>query len=68
MGHLNEQFYRQHKKKQVIFAPNSVDDERFARPPALSRHDVLTRHNLKDDKPVICYCGKHIRASALSTS
>ena len=58
MGHLNEQFYRQHNKKKVIFAPNSVDDERFARPPALSRHDVLTRHNLKDDKPVIMYCGK----------
>ena len=58
MGHLNEQFYRQHNKERVIFAPNSVDDERFARPPALSRYDVLTRHGLKDDKPVIMYCGK----------
>ena len=58
MGHLNEQFYRQHRTKRVIFAPNSVDDERFARPPALSRDDVLARHDLKNDKPVIMYCGK----------
>lgn len=58
MGILNEQFYRQNHAKRIIFAPNSVDDERFARPSLLTPSEVLARWNLDDGKPVILYCGK----------
>ena len=58
MGHLNEEFYRQHHTRRVIFAPNSVDDQRFACPPPLGRAELLARWGLRDDKPVVMYCGK----------
>ena len=60
MGHLNEQFYRQEKARRIIFAPNSVDDTRFACPPPIPRSDLLARWNLRDDVPVIVFCGKLI--------
>ena len=58
MGVLNDAFYRQHHARRVIFAPNSVDEERFARPPSLRRADLLAKWNLNADRPVIMYCGK----------
>jgi glycosyltransferase involved in cell wall biosynthesis len=58
MGDLNEQFYRQNRARKIFFAPNSVDDQRFAAMPAVSRSDLLHRWGLADDKPVIMYCGK----------
>jgi glycosyltransferase involved in cell wall biosynthesis len=58
MGDLNEQFYRQNRARKIFFAPNSVDDQRFAAMPAISRSDLLKRWGLADDKPVIMYCGK----------
>lgn len=58
MGLLNEQFYRQNHASLVIFAPNSVDDERFGRQPELRRSDLLARWGLDDSRPVIMFCGK----------
>jgi len=58
MGHLNEEFYHQNHARRVVFAPNSVDDQRFACPPSLRRAELLARWGLKDDKPVVIYCGK----------
>ena len=60
MGHLNDEFYRQQHARRVIFAPNSVDNERFARPPQIGRSDLLARWGLKDNAPVIMFCGKLI--------
>ena len=60
MGQLNGDFYRQNRARSVTFAPNSVDTERFARPPEIKRSDLLARWGLKDDRPVILFCGKLI--------
>ncbi|MHB1593656.1 MAG: glycosyltransferase family 4 protein [Streptosporangiaceae bacterium] len=60
MGQLNEQFYQQNGARLVIFAPNSVDDERFARLPALRRPELLARWGLSDQRPVVMFCGKLI--------
>ena len=60
MGHLNDEFYRQQHARRVIFAPNSVDNERFASPPQIGRSDLLARWGLKDNAPVIIFCGKLI--------
>ena len=60
MGCLNDEFYRQQHARRIIFAPNSVDDERFARPPQTGRSDLLARWGLKDNAPVIMFCGKLI--------
>jgi glycosyltransferase involved in cell wall biosynthesis len=60
MGQLNDAFYRQEKARRIIFAPNSVDDRRFACPPTITRSDLLARWNLRDDVPVIMFCGKLI--------
>jgi glycosyltransferase involved in cell wall biosynthesis len=58
MGELNEAFYRQHHARRIIFAPNSVDDERFTGPPPVGRPALLERWGLDARKPVIMYCGK----------
>lgn len=58
MGHLNDQFYRKFGAKRIVFAPNSVDDERFSSPPAIGRAELLARWGLNDSIPVIMYCGK----------
>ncbi len=58
IGQLNEQFYRRYGARRVIFAPYSVDDERFARPPNCERSELLAQWGLDDDKPVIMFCGK----------
>jgi glycosyltransferase involved in cell wall biosynthesis len=60
MGHLNDEFYQQQHARRVIFAPNSVDNERFASPPQIARSDLLARWGLKDNAPVIMFCGKLI--------
>jgi glycosyltransferase involved in cell wall biosynthesis len=60
MGRLNEEFYRLNHARSVTFAPNSVDNERFAKSPTVGRSDLLARYGLKDDKPVIAFCGKLI--------
>jgi glycosyltransferase involved in cell wall biosynthesis len=58
MGQLNEEFYRKYRARRIIFAPNSVDDRRFACSPAIGRSDLLKRWDLNDDRPLIIYCGK----------
>ena len=58
MGILNDAFYRQNNARRIIFAPNSVDDGRFARQPEITRAQILARWGLDDNIPVIIYCGK----------
>jgi glycosyltransferase involved in cell wall biosynthesis len=58
IGRLNEEFYRQYGAPRIIWAPYSVDDERFASPPPTSRSELLSRWDLDDRKPVILFCGK----------
>lgn len=60
MGQLNQEFYRQSHARRVTFAPNSVDNERFACPPQIGRSDLLAQWGLKNSKPVIAFCGKLI--------
>jgi glycosyltransferase involved in cell wall biosynthesis len=60
MGQLNQEFYRRNRARSVTFAPNSVDDERFAGPPRIGRSDLLAQWDLKDNRPVILFCGKLI--------
>ena len=58
IGQLNEEFYRHYGASRIIWAPYSVDDERFAVPPPTSRSELLSRWNLDAHKPVILFCGK----------
>ena len=58
IGQLNEEFYRNYGASRIIWAPYSVDDERFAAPPPTSRSELLSRWNLDGHKPVILFCGK----------
>jgi glycosyltransferase involved in cell wall biosynthesis len=58
IGRLNAEFYRQYGAPRIIWAPYSVDDERFASPPPTSRSELLSRWDLDDHKPVILFCGK----------
>jgi glycosyltransferase involved in cell wall biosynthesis len=60
MGILNEDFYRLTRARSVVFAPNSVDDERFARTPTTSRENLLAKLGLEPGKPVILFSGKLI--------
>jgi glycosyltransferase involved in cell wall biosynthesis len=58
IGQLNYEFYRRYGARKIIPAPYSVDDERFSRPPAVGRSQLLERWKLKDSRAVIMYCGK----------
>ena len=58
IGRLNEEFYRHYGAPRIIWAPYSVDDERFAGPPPTSRSELLSRWDLDGHKPVILFCGK----------
>jgi len=58
IGQLNMEFYRRHKANEVVFAPFSVDDSRFALAPATSRSELLAQWGLSTDRAVILYCGK----------
>lgn len=58
IGQLNAEFYRRYKARRIIFAPYSVDDDRFARVPAAGRAELLARWGLSTDRAVIMYCGK----------
>jgi glycosyltransferase involved in cell wall biosynthesis len=58
IGHLNEAFYRENGAQNIIFAPYSVDNERFARPPQITRSEILARWELEQNRPVIVFCGK----------
>jgi glycosyltransferase involved in cell wall biosynthesis len=58
MGTLNEEFYRKYSARRIVFAPNSVDDRRFASTPTTGRSELLARWGMNDNRPVIVYCGK----------
>jgi glycosyltransferase involved in cell wall biosynthesis len=60
MGQLNQEFYRQNHARWITFAPNSVDNNRFACPPQIGRSDLLAQWGLKDNRPVVAFCGKLI--------
>jgi len=58
MGKLNWAFYVKFGAPRIFFAPNSVDNERFARAPHIGRSELLARWGLEDSVPVIMFCGK----------
>lgn len=60
MGQLNHEFYIQNRAPMITFAPNSVDDERFGAPPAVSRPNLLARWGLDTTRPVVMFSGKLI--------
>ena len=60
MGQLNNEFYRANHARSVTFAPNSVEDKRFAAPPPISRSMLLAQWGLKDNKPLVLFSGKLI--------
>ena len=61
MGHLNTEFYRCNRATSVIFAPNSVDDGRFAGGGLVaSRADLLAQLGLDENRAVIMFSGKLI--------
>jgi glycosyltransferase involved in cell wall biosynthesis len=58
IGERNAAFYRKYGARSVTFAPHSVDNDRFARPPAVRRAEVLGRWGLDPGRPVLAFCGK----------
>jgi glycosyltransferase involved in cell wall biosynthesis len=58
IGQLNEAFYRHYGAPRIVWAPHSVDDQRFAAPPTISRPELLRKWDLDIHKPVILFCGK----------
>ncbi len=58
IGSLNAEFYRDHGARTVVFAPHSVDNDRFAGPAPAGRADLLTRWGLDHRLPVLMFCGK----------
>ena len=58
VGERNRQFYQRYRARQITFAPYSVDNTRFAKPPAAGRAELLARFGLDHTRPVIMFCGK----------
>ena len=58
VGQLNERFYSTFGAPRIVFAPHSVDNERFAGTPRVGRADLMARWGLDDRLPVIMFCGK----------
>lgn len=58
MGKLNWAFYVKYGAPRIFFAPNSVDNDRFARAPVVGRPELLARWGLDNTAPVIMFCGK----------
>jgi glycosyltransferase involved in cell wall biosynthesis len=58
MGVLNDEFYRLQRARRIVFAPNSVDNDRFAVPSPVTRSELLARYGLRGDTPLILCCGK----------
>lgn len=61
MGTLNHEFYRTNGARRIVFAPNSVDNDRIARTPNVARSALLARWGLDGNRPVIVFCGKLIQ-------
>ena len=58
LGKLNWAFYEKYGAPRIVFAPHSVDNERFARTHVVGRSELLARWGLDDTAPVIMFCGK----------
>jgi glycosyltransferase involved in cell wall biosynthesis len=58
VGQLNQEFYEKYGAPQITFAPHSVDNDRFARAPAIARAELLARWGLDNERPVLMFCGK----------
>jgi glycosyltransferase involved in cell wall biosynthesis len=58
IGRRNEEFYQHFGASRIVWAPYSVDNERFAGPPPTSCPELLSRWDLDAGKPVIMFCGK----------
>ncbi|HEY2277117.1 MAG TPA: glycosyltransferase family 4 protein [Streptosporangiaceae bacterium] len=58
VGQRNEQFYTAYRAPRTVFAPHSVDNDRFAATPPVSRADLLERWGLDPAQPVVMFCGK----------
>jgi len=57
-GKVNWAFYVKYRAPRIFFAPNSVDNERFARAPVVGRSELLARWGLGTTAPVVMFCGK----------
>ncbi len=61
-GQLNGEFYAKYEAPRIVFAPYSVDNDRFAGAPAAGsdteRGKLLARWGLPDTAPVIMFCGQ----------
>ena len=60
VGQRNEHFYARYRAPRIVFAPHSVDNERFAVCPPVRRVELLGRWALDPARPVIMFCGKLI--------
>jgi glycosyltransferase involved in cell wall biosynthesis len=60
VGERNMQFYARYRAPRIVFAPHSVDNERFGARPPVRRADLLGRWALDPARPVIMFCGKLI--------
>ena len=58
VGKLNAEFYAAYRAPRIVFAPHSVDNDRFAGTPQVARDDLLARWGLDGRLPVIMFCGK----------
>ena len=60
VGQLSTDFFRRYGARRIVLAPNSIDDERFARTPSIGRSELLAGLGLDSTKPVIMFSGKLI--------
>jgi len=58
IGKLNHDFYQKYGAHRIVFAPFSVDNDRFADSPTIGRSELLARWGLGDAAPVLMFCGK----------
>jgi glycosyltransferase involved in cell wall biosynthesis len=58
VGHRNAQFYARYGAARVVFAPHSVDNDRFAGAPPVDRAELLARWGADPERPVVMFCGK----------
>lgn len=57
-GKLNHEFYQKYGARRIVLAPYSVDNDRFARAPAIGRSELLAQWGLTDRAPLLMFCGK----------
>jgi glycosyltransferase involved in cell wall biosynthesis len=58
VGRLNAEFYQKFRARSIVFAPHSVDNERFADGGSVGRAELLAQWGLDGELPIIMFCGK----------